>query len=118
MSFSIKRSMLVSSSASLLVCAFGGPAWSQDASGATALPEIHVTAPSPIQPRRAVVPSPKPARVARAIPARNRERAPRPQAASAPQLAVAAAAPAPQPGVLPIVTDQFATVTVVPNEEI
>src|SRR4051794_12748654 len=119
MSFSIKRAMLASSSASLLVCAFGGPAWSQGASGATALPEIHVTAPSPIQHRRAVVPSPRPARVARAIPARNRERVPRPQTAPQPQPAVAAAAPpAPQPGILPIVTDQFATVTVVPNEEI
>ena len=31
---------------------------------------------------------------------------------------VAAASPAPQQGVLPIVTDQFATVTVVPNEEL
>src|SRR4051794_9754943 len=119
MSFSIKRAMLASSSASLLVCAFGGPAWSQGASGATALPEIHVTAPSPIQHRRAVVPSPRPARVARAIPARNRERVPRPQTAPQPQPAVAAAAPpAPQPGILPIVTDQFATITVVPNEEI
>jgi iron complex outermembrane receptor protein len=118
MSFSIKRSMLASSSASFLVCAFGGPAWSQAASGATALPEIHVTAPSPIQHRRAVIPSPKPARVARAIP--NRERAPRPQAAPRPQPApvVAAAPPAPQAGILPIVADQFATVTVVPNEEI
>src|SRR3954453_17482273 len=119
MSFSIKRSMLASGSASLLVCAFGGPAWSQDASGATALPEIHVTAPSPIQHRRAVVPSPRPARIARAIPARNRERVPRPQTAPQPQPAVAAAAPpAPQPGILPVVTDRFATVTVVPNEEI
>src|SRR3954453_6478532 len=120
MSFSIKRSMLASSSASLLLCAFGGPAWSQAASGATALPEIHVTAPSPIQHRRAVVPSPRPARVARAIPTRNRERAPRPQAAPRPQTApvLAAAPPAAQPGILPIVTDQFATVTVVPNEEI
>ena len=120
MSFSIKRSVLASSSASLLLCAFGGPAWSQDASGATALPEIHVTAPSPIQHRRAVVPSPRPARVAQTIPTRNRERTPRPQAAPRPQPAavVAAAPPAPQPGILPIVTDQFATVTVVPSDEI
>src|SRR3954454_15050168 len=99
MSFSIKRAMLASSSASLLLCAFGGPASSQDASGATALPEIHVTAPSPVQHRRAVVASPKPARVARAVPGRNRERAPRPQ--PAPVAAAAAPAPAPQPGVLP-----------------
>src|SRR3954462_14111014 len=114
MSFSIKRSVLASSSASLLLCAFGGPAASQDASGVTRLPEIHVTAPSPIQHRRAVVPSPRPVRVARTAPGRNRDRAPQPQ----PAPAVALAAPAPQPGVLPIVTDQFATVTVVPNEEI
>jgi iron complex outermembrane receptor protein len=49
-------------------------------------------------------------RVSRAVPGRTRERAP--EATPAP------AAPAPQQGVLPIVTDQFATVTVVPNEEI
>ncbi|HEU0082627.1 MAG TPA: Plug domain-containing protein, partial [Bradyrhizobium sp.] len=116
MSSSIKRSLLTSSSASFLLCAFGGPAWSQDASGATALPEIHVTAPSPIQHRRAVVPSPGPVRVARTVPGRNRERAPPPQ--PAPVAAPAPPAPAPQPGVLPIVTDQFATITVVPNEEI
>jgi iron complex outermembrane receptor protein len=68
-----------------------------------------VTAPSPIV-RRNLVPSRTPARVARAVPARNRE--PAPQAQPAPVAA------APQQGVLPIVTDQFATVTVVPNEEI
>ena len=55
------------------------------------------------------LPSRAPTRVARAAPGRNRERPPEPQAAPA--------AAAPQPGVLPIVTDQFATVTVVPNEE-
>src|SRR3954454_3176484 len=114
MSSSIKRSLLVSGSTSLLLCACGAPASAQGASGATALPEIHVTAPSPIQHRRAVVPSPRPVRVARTAPGRNRERAPQPQ----PAPAAAPAAPAPQPGVLPIVTDQFATVTVVPNEEI
>src|SRR5947209_18641823 len=101
MSFSIKRSVLASSSASLLLWPFGGPAWSQDASGATALPEIHVTAPSPIQHHRAVVPTKRLVRVARPVPAPNRQRAPRPQPASSPQPAVAAAAPpAPQPGVL------------------
>src|ERR1044071_7439712 len=113
MSSFIKRSLLASGSASLMLCASGGLASSQDTSRATALPEIHVTAPSPIQHRRAVVPSPRPVRVARTLPGRNRERAPQPQPA-----AVAAPAPAPQPGVLPVVTDQFATVTVVPNEEI
>ena len=85
---------------------------SQDAApppSATQLPEITVTAPSPIV-RRNVVPSRTPARVARAVPGRNRE--PTPQAQPTPVAA------APQQGVLPIVTDQFATVTVVPNEEI
>lgn len=78
-------------------------------SGATQLPEITVTAPSPIQ-RRNLVPARTPARVARAVPARNRE--------SAPPAQPAPVATAGQQGVLPVVTDQFATVTVVPNEEI
>ena len=56
------------------------------------------------------MPSRTPARVARAAPGQNRERAAEPQAAPV--------AAAPQQGVLPVVTDQFATVTVVPNEEI
>lgn len=110
---STKPSLLASGSASLLLCACGGLVLAQDAKpGATALPEIHVTAPSPIQ-RRHMVPSPRPVRVARTIPGRTRERAPQPQSAP-----VAAPAAAPQPGILPVVTDQFATVTVVPNEEI
>jgi iron complex outermembrane recepter protein len=78
-------------------------------SGATQLPEITVTAPSPIQ-RRNLVPARTPAWVARAVPARNRE--------SAPPAQPAPVATAGQQGVLPVVTDQFATVTVVPNEEI
>jgi iron complex outermembrane receptor protein len=84
---------------------------SQDAAPppATQLPEITVTSPSPIV-RRNVVPARTPVRISRAVPGRNR--APTPQAQPTP------AATAPQQGVLPIVTDQFATVTVVPNEEI
>jgi iron complex outermembrane receptor protein len=115
MSFSLRRRFLASSSASLLLCAFGGAALAQDsqapaaAGSGTALPEITVTAPSPIV-RRKLVPSPKPVRVARTAPGRNREPAPQPQPTPV--------AAAPQPGVLPIVTDQFATVTVVPNDEI
>jgi iron complex outermembrane receptor protein len=115
MSFSLKRAFLASSSAALLLCAVGGAALAQDsqapaaAGSGTALPEITVTAPSPIV-RRKLIPSPKPVRVARAVPGRNRERAPQPQPAPP--------APVPQQGVLPIVTDQFATVTVVPNEEL
>src|ERR1043165_211423 len=113
MSSSIKRSLLASGSASLLLCAAGGIASSQDAKpGATALPEIHVTAPSPIQ-RRHPVPSPRPVRIARLVPGRNRERARQPQ----PAPVAAPVTPAPQPGLLPVVPDQFAPIPVVPNEE-
>src|SRR3977135_2857732 len=86
-------------------------AMSQDAAppAATQLPEITVTSPRPIV-RRNVVPARAPVRVSRAVPGRTRT--PAPQAQPAP------AATAAQPGVLPIVTDQFATVTVVPNDEI
>jgi iron complex outermembrane receptor protein len=95
----------------LLLCAIANGAMAEDAapapSASTQLPEITVTAPSPIQ-RRNLVPSRTPTRVARAAPGRNRERPTEP----------APAAPAPQQGVLPVVTDQFATVTVVPNEEL
>src|SRR6266568_3560729 len=113
MSFFVKRAFHISSASWLLLCAMADGALAQDAaapSASTPLPEITVTAPSPIVRRRAVVPSRTPVRVARTAPGRNRERAP--EATPAP------AAPAPQQGVLPIVTDQFATVTVVPNEEI
>jgi len=67
------------------------------------LPEIRVTAPSPI--------------VRRAPPKPRSQLGPAPEAAPAEP----AAPPAPEvlaAGVLPIVTDQFATVTVVPNEEL
>jgi iron complex outermembrane receptor protein len=63
----------------------------------TALPEIVVVSPSPIVPHR-------PARTEQA-----------PPAGTAP---VPAPQPENAPGVLPIVTNQFATVTVVPNDEI
>jgi iron complex outermembrane recepter protein len=113
MEFSAKRPFHVSSASWLLLFGMGSSAMSQDAasSPATQLPGITVTAPSPIV-RRNVVPSRTPVRVARAVPTRNRAPTPTPQAQPAP------AAAAPQPGVLPIVTDQFATVTVVPNDEI
>ena len=71
----------------------------------TELPPIIVTAPSPIVRPKPVRPAPI--------------RAPAPRTAEAP-----AAPPPPAPeatvplGALPIVTDQFATVTVVPNEEL
>jgi iron complex outermembrane recepter protein len=68
------------------------------------LPEIRVTAPSPI---RHAPPRPAP-RAAPVAPA------PRPAVAEAPPPAPEAL----QAGVLPIVTDQFATVTVIPNDEL
>ncbi|WP_415914836.1 TonB-dependent receptor [Rhodopseudomonas palustris] len=73
----------------------------QDAVPANTLPEIRVTAPSPIVKRKPAA-APASSRVARTAPAP--ARVPEPAAL--------------QQGVLPIVTDQFATVTVVPNEEI
>jgi len=77
----------------------------------TALPEVTVTAPSPIVRRPRVAP---PARRPTPVAATTRQRGP-----AAPETPPVAQAPAPQqPGILPIVTDQFATVTVVPNEEI
>jgi iron complex outermembrane receptor protein len=92
----------------LLLGAAATPALPQD-KPATELPAVTVTAPSPIV-RRHTVPSRTPTRVARSAPGRTRERAPEQAPAPAPA--------APQQGVLPVVTNQFATVTVVPNEEI
>lgn len=109
MSFPIRRALLLGGAA---FAGFHGlpvaPALAQQA--ATTLPEVTVTAPSPIV-RRHTAPAPRPApRVA--APARQRGPAP---AEAQPVVAQPAA---PLPGTLPIVTDQFATVTVVPNEEI
>jgi iron complex outermembrane recepter protein len=111
MAFFARRAFQIGSASWLLLCGMGSSATSQDAasSSATQLPGITVTSPSPIV-RRNVVPSRTQVRVARTVP--NRNRAPAPQAQPTPPAA------APQQGVLPIVTDQFATVTVVPNEEI
>src|SRR5437763_16647660 len=67
----------------------------------TQLPEIRVTAPSPIVRRPAPAPAP-----------------PRAQETAPPAASPPPAPELPQAGVLPIVTDQFATVTVVPNEEL
>ena len=113
MKFRNKRAFHLAGTSWLLLCAAGHHAFAQDAAApppsTTQLPEITVTAPSPIV-RRKPAPPRTPARVARAAPGQNRERAPEPQATPV--------AAAPQQGVLPVVTDQFATVTVVPNEEI
>src|SRR5207302_8979925 len=68
--------------------------------GQTALPQVDVTVASPIARRAPARPAPAPARAPASAPT---EPAPAP------------VAEAPQPGTLPVVTDQFATVTVVPN---
>jgi len=91
--------------------AFSAAALAEDAPAA--LPDVNVTAPSPIVKRKPAVVH-RPARVARAGTGTNRGRA----AQAQPIPAAAPAAPVPQQGVLPVVTDQFATVTVVPNEEL
>ena len=112
MTFNKRRAFHIGGASWLLLCAAGHPATAQDAArpaASTQLPEITVTAPSPIV-RRKPVPPRTPVRVARAAPGRNAAPAAQPQ--PAPVVA------APQQGVLPVVTDQFATVTVVPNEEI
>jgi iron complex outermembrane receptor protein len=109
MTFLTRRAFHLGGASWLLLSAIGSSALAQGAAAppsTTQLPEITVTAPSPIV-RRKPVASRTPARVARAVPAPNREPAP-----------PAPVAASPQQGVLPIVTDQFATVTVVPNEEI
>jgi iron complex outermembrane receptor protein len=115
MAFFARRAFRITSASWMLICGMGSSAMSQDAASSTAtqLPGITVTSPSPIV-RRNVVPSRTPVRVARTVPNRNRAPAPPP----APQAQPTPPAAAPQQGVLPIVTDQFATVTVVPNEEI
>ena len=110
MTFLKKRAFHLGGASGLLLCAMADGALAQGApAAATALPEITVTAPSPIA-RRKPVPPRTPARVVRAAPGQSRQPAPEPQ----PTPVVAT----PQQGVLPVVTDQFATVTVVPNEEI
>ncbi|NEU98574.1 TonB-dependent receptor [Bradyrhizobium uaiense] len=104
-----KRALHIGGASWLLLGAMNGAALADDTP--TQLPDITVTAPSPIQRHRAT-PTRTPTRAVRAAPSHNRERA------TAEQQASAAAAPAPQQGVLPVVTDQFATVTVIPNEEL
>jgi iron complex outermembrane recepter protein len=112
MTFQRRRALHIGGASWLLLCAIGNQAMAEDAAApaaSTQLPEITVTAPSPIQ-RHRTAPSRTPTHVARAAPGQNRERPPEPQATPA--------AAALQQGVLPVVTDQFATVTVVPNDEI
>ncbi|MCK1368156.1 TonB-dependent receptor [Bradyrhizobium sp. 62] len=108
MSFKLRRAQRFGG-ASLLLLGAATSALAEDKSS-TEIPAVTVTAPSPIV-RRAVVPTRNPGRPTRTARARSHERA-------ANATPAAAAPAAPQQGVLPIVTNQFATVTVVPNEEI
>lgn len=106
MSYKFIRASLAGGSAVAMALLISGAARSQQATPSTpataetTLPEIAVTAPSPIR-RPRPHPAATPGRTAAAQPA----------VPSAPD-------PSTFPGTLPIVTDQFATVTVVPNEEI
>jgi iron complex outermembrane receptor protein len=104
----LKRQMLLAAGVSWLAISTATRA--EDAPAA--LPDVNVTAPSPIVKRKPAV-ARAPVRVARA--GSGTTRGPAPQARPAPS---APTTPTPQQGVLPVVTDQFATVTVVPNEEI
>lgn len=103
----LERRILLTAGASWLALSAHAPA--QDAPAA--LPEVNVTAPSPIVKRKPAV-ARRPARVARAGTGVSRGPAQAQRAPAAP------ATPTPQQGVLTVVTDQFATVTVVPNEEL
>ena len=108
MSSLARRASLLSGAATLLLSSLGSVIISQDAAAqaapasSTTLPEIVVRAPSPIVHRAR--PKPQPA---------SASRTPAPPEPAAPPVKQADL-----PGTLPIVTDQFATVTVVPNEEI
>ncbi len=103
------KRMMSGCSIAAMVCVLGAPALAEDSKPAAELPAVTVTAPSPIRARRPVVPHANPTHVARGTPSRQ----PTPA-----QQAQTASPAAPQQGVLPIVTDQFATVTVVPKDEI
>lgn len=112
MSFQSRRAQRLGGASLLLLGAAATPALAQSAEdkSSTEIPAVTVTAPSPIV-RRAVVPSRTAGRGTRTARVRSRQ-----QKAEATPAASAPAAP--QQGVLPVVTNQFATVTVVPNEEI
>lgn len=108
----LKHAFLISASAPILLGGYAGLAYSQDATSSanSELPAITVTSPSPIV-RRPVVRQQPVSRPVRG-PARAASREP-PTSPPATQVATPV-----QPGILPIVADQFATVTVVTNEEI
>src|ERR1700712_3833034 len=112
MSILAKPALALSLAASALISLGSGDVTFGQDSKPTALPEITVTSPTPIAKRRPIVAA-KPFRVSRSTQAKpGRNTAPPAQAQLAP---VAASI---EQGVLPIVTNQFATVTVVPNDEI
>ena len=103
MSHRFKYTALAGGSVALLGLCIASSAQAQTATtspgAADVLPEIVVNAPSPI--------------------VRRRPRVAAPEGNVAPEVAAAPVATAPpEQGALPIVTDQFATVSVVPNEEI
>ena len=110
----VSRFVQWGSSALVSLVSFGDAALAQTPAPEVTIDKpIVVTTPSPIQRR----PTPRPL----AAPAVRTTRAPRTTPVTpAPQPVVAAPQPtsAPQPGTLPVVTDQFATVTVVPSEEL
>ncbi|MDI3565972.1 TonB-dependent receptor [Bradyrhizobium sp. Arg816] len=117
MSFELRRAQRLGGASLLLLGAAATSALAQQPvqqpaqdKSSTELPSVTVTAPSPIV--RRVVPTRSPVHVARTGRSRSQQRT-----AEATPAAPATAA-TPQQGVLPIVTNQFATVTVVPNEEI
>jgi iron complex outermembrane receptor protein len=109
MSHPSNRVLALVGTSALSIFVFGAAAVVDHASAQTApaasttLPEIVVRAPSPIVRR---------ARPHRSRPTHTARHTPAPHAPTPP------ATPADLPGTLPIVTDQFATVTVVPNDEI
>ncbi|MET0220938.1 MAG: TonB-dependent receptor [Tardiphaga sp.] len=102
MSFRFTRALLLGSAA-LGCSSLPDVAWAQ-----TQLPAAEVTAPSPIVRHKPVVPTRAHVHVTRAAPNR----------APVPVEAEPAPAAAPLQGELPVVTDQFATVTVVPSDEL
>jgi iron complex outermembrane receptor protein len=108
MKFELRHAQRRSAASLLALGVATAPAMAED-KPAIELPPVSVSAPSPIV--RRVVPSRTPTRVARSAPGRNRQH-------TAEQAPAAPAPAAPQQGVLPIVTNQFATVTVVPNDEL
>jgi iron complex outermembrane receptor protein len=117
MSFELRRAQRLGGASLLLLGAAATSALAQEPvqqtaqdKSSTEIPAVTVTAPSPIV--RRVVPTRSPVHVARTGRSRGQQRT-----AEATPAAPATAA-TPQQGVLPIVTNQFATVTVVPNEEI